>query len=192
MLRRFNQILLLVSILWIAWLLMMLVHESGHVLGAIVTGGMVRRFIWHPAVLSRTDVFPNPHPVIEVWAGPVFGSIALLIIALFAHLLRLRIDYLIWAIAGFCLIANGAYIGIGSIFPVGDGKELIAFGTPRWILALFGLITVLPGFYIWHRISPRFGLGKAPLPVRASHVFCITTLAILFTLAGFVFGNPGN
>ncbi|HWE96938.1 MAG TPA: hypothetical protein VG269_23455, partial [Tepidisphaeraceae bacterium] len=73
---RFHQLLLVFSILWLSWLTMMLVHESGHVIGALCTGGRVRRVVWHPAVISRTDVQPNPHPIIEVWAGPVIGSLA--------------------------------------------------------------------------------------------------------------------
>src|SRR4051812_33531439 len=110
---RFRQILAVGGILWISWLTMMLVHECGHVLGGLATGGRVRQVVWHPAVISRTDVRPNPHPLIEVWAGPIFGSVFPILIASVASLVRFRASYLFWVVAGFCLIANGAYIGIG-------------------------------------------------------------------------------
>ncbi|HVT89357.1 MAG TPA: hypothetical protein VHD56_10930 [Tepidisphaeraceae bacterium] len=80
--RRFRQILLVGGILWTSWLAMMLVHECGHVLGGLATGGTVRRVVWHPAVISRTDVKPNPHPLVEIWAGPIFGSMLPVVIAL--------------------------------------------------------------------------------------------------------------
>src|SRR5438045_9111146 len=118
--RRVRQILFIVSILWISWLAMMLVHESGHVLGAVFTGGRVRRVVWHPAVISRTDVRPNPHPLIEVWAGPVVGSVVPLAVAVLASVIRLRVAHVLWVVAGFCLIATGAYIGICAGRPVGQ------------------------------------------------------------------------
>src|SRR5438045_121699 len=93
------------------------------------------------------DVRPNPHPLIEVSAGLVIGCVIALMVAAVASAARLRIAYLAWAVAGFCLIANGAYIGVGAVRPVGDASELIAHGMPRWALAVFGAATLNPGFW---------------------------------------------
>jgi hypothetical protein len=191
MLRRSRQILLVVSILWLSWLTMMLVHECGHVLGAVATGGKVRRVVWHPAVMSRTDVRPNPHPLIEVWAGPIFGSLAPVLIAMGTSFSRLRVAYLIWVVAGFCLIANGAYIGIGAVRPIGDAEELVAHGTGRWPLATFGLIAIASGFWIWHRVSPRLGFGDVPAEIRARHAYLTFAIAATVTAVGFAFGERG-
>lgn len=87
---RLLQILLLISLMWLSWLLMMLVHETGHVIGAEATGGTVERVIWHPLVISRTDVHPNPHRMIEVWSGPLLGSAIPLVIAALFSLARIR------------------------------------------------------------------------------------------------------
>jgi len=189
--RRVRQILFIVSILWISWLAMMLVHESGHVLGAVFTGGRVRRVVWHPAVISRTDVRPNPHPLIEVWAGPLIGSIVPLAFAVLASVIRLRVAHVLWVVAGFCLIANGAYIGIGAVRPVGDAKELIELGVARWTLALFGMIAAIPGLWIWHRVSPKVDFGKAPEPVSDRLALGTFVIAVLMTALGVAFGNRG-
>src|SRR4051812_5011602 len=189
--RRARQFLLVASILWLSWLAMMLVHEGGHVLGALCTGGTVRRVVWHPLVLSRTDVRPKPHPLLEVWAGPVFGSLLPLAIAAAASIFRARFAYLTWVVAGFCLIANGAYIGIGAIDPIGDARELIARGTPRWPMAAFGLLTVTGGLWAWHRASPRLGFGAAPEAVNARHAYLMLVVAVLVTLAGIAFEDKG-
>lgn len=189
MLRRFHQLLLITSILWLSWLMMMLVHECGHVLGGFCSGGTVRHLVWHPAVISRTDVEPNPHPLLEVWAGPIVGSIVPVVVAQFSTYLRLRVAYLVWSFAGFCLIANGAYIGIGSVKPVGDALELIDYGMPRWPMSVFGIIEVAAGLWIWHRVSPRFGFGARPVAINARHAYTVFGLAILTTAIGFAFGH---
>jgi hypothetical protein len=188
---RFHQILLILSISWLSWLTMMLVHEGGHVLGAWCTGGSVQRVVWHPTVISRTDVSPNPHPLIEIWAGPLVGSIVPMAAAAAASLARLRWAYLVWFLAGFCMIANGAYIGLGSIWPTGDAKELIAHGTPRWWMALFGLLALPAGFWIWHRISPRLGFGVSPGRIEPTHSLGAVSVAVVITIIGMVLGNPG-
>ena len=49
--------------------------------------------------------------------------------------------YLLQFFAGFCLIANGAYIGIGSFGKIGDaGDKLLRHGSPIWSLWLFGAV----------------------------------------------------
>ncbi len=189
--RRSHQILLVVSILWVSWLLMMLLHESGHVLGAVLTGGDVQRVVWHPAAISRTDVQPNPHPLFVVWAGPLIGSLVPLVVAAVASMIRAGFAYLLWVWAGFCLIANGMYIGLGVIHPVADAAELLTLGTPRWLLAVFGLVTVLGGFWIWDRVSPKLGFGSKTQPVRETHAWVTFALAVVVTAMGIALGDRG-
>lgn len=188
---RTRQILLVASMLWLSWLVMMLVHEGGHVLGAMGTGGRVRRVVWHPAAVSRTDVRPNPNPLVEVWAGPLIGSVLPVGLAGLASAGRMRWAYLLWVVAGFCLIANGAYIGIGAFSPVGDAQELIDHGMPRWPMVLFGAAAVASGLWTWHRVSPRLGFGESPSPICPTHVYTSLGVAVLMTAAGFAFGDQG-
>jgi hypothetical protein len=129
--------------------------------------------------------------LVEVWAGPLVGSVVPVLIAVLSALLRCRITYLLWGIAGFCLIANGAYIGIGSIQPIGDAGELIADGMPRWTLAAFGGVAAAGGLWIWHRVSPRFGFGGSPIPIRPLDAWGTFVIAILVTTLGFFIGNRG-
>jgi len=44
----------------LSWLLMQALHETGHVLGAWLTGGQVVKLVLNPLAISRTDVSPNP------------------------------------------------------------------------------------------------------------------------------------
>lgn len=86
--KRFDQILLIASFVAFSWLVMQTVHELGHVLGARTTGGTVTKVVLHPLALSRTDVSPNPRPLLVVWAGPIVGAVLPLIAFLVAAVLR--------------------------------------------------------------------------------------------------------
>ena len=159
--RRLNQIVLIGTFVGFSWLAMQAVHELGHVLGGVAGGGKVVKVVLHPCTFSRTDVYPNPHPLSEVWSGAVVGAILPLLALLVAARLRCPGLYLFRFFAGFCLMANGVYLAIGSLQGIGDAGELLAYGSPRWPLILFGIATVLPGLYLWNGLDTRFGLGEA-------------------------------
>jgi hypothetical protein len=74
-------------------------------------------------------------------------------------LARLSFAFVLRFFAGFCLVANGLYIGLGSFGRVGDCGEMLRHGSPPWHLWLFGAITVPAGFWLWHGLGPAFGLG---------------------------------
>jgi hypothetical protein len=148
--QRTPQIVFVVSLISLCWLGMMAIHELGHVTGAIITGGVVNRVVLNPVTISRTDVLPNPSPGIVVWAGPVMGSllpIAILMIVRVQSIWRSTAKFF----AGFCLIANGAYISIGSFDRIGDTGEMLRTGTPVWLMLLFGTVMIPAGLFNWHR-----------------------------------------
>jgi len=109
----------LVVVVLNCWLLMQGIHELGHVLAAKVTGGTVSRVVWWVTSISRTDVDPNPSPLLVCWGGPLFGSIVPAIAVATVSRIGRRSE-LAEFFAGFCLIANGAYLSVGSIDRVGS------------------------------------------------------------------------
>ncbi len=145
---------------------MMLTHELGHVCGAWATGGRVQQIIYHPLTFSGTLVNPNPSPLIVVWAGPIVGCSLPVVLWLSALGFRMPGAYLLGFVAGFCLIANGAYIGPGGLSRIADADDMLRLGSPPWLLWLFGGVTSMLGILIWHRISARFGFGRSSLPIR--------------------------
>jgi hypothetical protein len=150
---------LIISFMAFSWLAMQVVHELGHVLGALVSGGAVTKVVLHPLVISRTDVSPNPHPLFVVWAGPVIGCALPLLVLLLVKLLKAPGTYLYRFFAGFCLIANGVYIGLGSFESLADAGDMLRYGSSQWQLVLFGLMMIPPGLYLWHGLGSKFGLG---------------------------------
>jgi hypothetical protein len=180
--KRIDQLVLIGTFIGFSWLAMQAVHELGHVLGAVTTGGHVTKVVLHPYTISRTDVHPNPRPLVEVWAGPVVGAVLPLLVFLLARALRSPGVYLFRFFAGFCLIANGVYIGLGSIQGLADAGVMLMHGSSRWQLILFGMLTAPLGLYLLNGLGPNFGLGEAKGSVSRSAA--LTSLALFVVLAG--------
>src|ERR1700722_19897665 len=67
------QATLVISTLLGSWLAMQAAHETGHVIGALLTGGKVATVVLHPLTISHSELIDNPHPLVVVWAGPLVG-----------------------------------------------------------------------------------------------------------------------
>ena len=174
---RVYQCILILSTLGLSWLGMQIVHEAGHVLLAWAGGETVHRVILHPLAISRTDSSHDHNPLLVVWGGPALGTILPLIALGVARLTRPGVSYLFQFFAGFCLLANGVYLGVGSFEGVGDAGDLIRYGAPRWTLIAFGLVAAPPGLDLWNRLGPSFGFEEARGQV--SHRATFGTLAVL-------------
>lgn len=187
---RTPQAILILSMLAGSWLGMQAVHELGHVLGALMTGGRVARVVLHPTTISRTELVTNPSPLIVVWGGPVFGALAPLLLWLLAAALRMRGAYVLRFFAGFCLIANGLYIAVGSFDGVGDCGEMLRHGSQRWQLWLFGAATTPFGFWLWHGQGPHFGF--APANGQVDRGVAYATLISCFILVAIGVSTGGS
>ncbi len=184
---RWPRIVLIGSLLGVSWLGMQIIHELGHVLGAWATGGTVVHVELKPWTISRTDVSPNPRPLVEIWAGPIVGVLLPVALWLGARVARLSWTYLLRFFAGFCLVANGCYIGCGVLLPVGDAADILRILPARWPLGLFGITCAVPGLALWNGLGEPFGLGNARGQVDRRHaVVCAAILiAIIAAEAAF-------
>lgn len=185
---RIHQIVLIGSTLLGSWLGMQAIHESGHVLGAWLTGGRLARVVLHPLTISRTDLAENPRPLVVVWAGPLFGVAAPLLLWGVAATARARWAFLLRFFAGFCLLANGLYIGIGSIERIGDCGEMLRHGSEPWQLWLFGAVTAPVGLWLWHRQGSHFGLGSTEGQVCRGAAYGSLAVCLALLILGFAVG----
>jgi hypothetical protein len=160
--KRLPQLVLVVSFIAFSWLAMQVVHETGHVIVARMTGGEVTKVALHPLIISRTDVAENPHPLAVVWGGPLLGCLIPLSMFGLAAALRAPGVYLFRFFAGFCLVANGVYIGLGPF-----------------------LATSL-GLYLWHREGRNFGLGAGNGVVNPRAALVSLGLFLTVTIAELV------
>ena len=153
----FRRLLAGAAVIYLAWLGMQAVHELGHVVAARSTGGTIVRVVIHPLAISRTDVAPNPWPLAVAWGGPMVGVTVPLVIMVIVRRVRgiSVVRDCAEFFAGFCLIANGAYIGIGSIDGIGDAGDLLRHGAAAWELVVFGAVSSIGGLLVWHLALKR-------------------------------------
>lgn len=164
---RFPKPLLIAIFIYPSWLVMMTLHECGHVLHALLSGGRVIYLTIPLLGFSRTDVSPNPAPLFVAAGGPLWGCIfPYIMLGVYRLFSRHQPAFFLRLFAGFCCIANGAYIGTGAIMPVGDAKMLRSHGAPAWTLAVFGIIAIGLGLWEWHRVN--LPLISAALPTEPS------------------------
>jgi hypothetical protein len=188
--KRLHQTILIASVFLGSWLGMQAAHESGHVVGAWLTGGRVARVVLHPLTISRTDLAENPSPLLVVWAGPILGSMLPLGAWGIAAALWRDWAWLPRFFAGFCLVANGAYIAGGAFDGVGDAGVMLRNGSPMWSLLVFGAVTVPMGLWLWNGQGPRFGLGPAGGKVNPAAAYaCLAALIALIALGLAVDGE---
>ncbi len=183
--QRFQQLLFAVSLVALSWFAMMAVHELDHVIGAFVTGGSIRRVVLYPLTISRTDVSPNHHPAVVVWLGPIVGCFLPLAAAEVVPLHRVALRNIARFFAGFCLIANGAYISIGAFSRVGDCGEMLQAGTPLWALLAFGTVTVLLGMFIWHRLGSLGNFIDNPSIVTSKVTYSVLSALLVLLVVEF-------
>jgi hypothetical protein len=186
---RKHQFLLIGSLLPLCWLWMQVVHELGHITAALATGGDISRVVLHPLAISRTDVAVNPRPLLVVWAGPLFGALLPLVFLAVCKLAKLPLGYLGRFFAGFCLIANGAYIGFGAPAGIGDAGEMLRRGTPIWHLALFAAVTLPCGLFLWHGLGRHFGVGPNADPVEPHAAYLCAGLLLVTVLVELAFSG---
>ncbi len=162
---------------------MQVVHEFGHVVATWGTGGTVTNVVLHPLAISRTDVSPNPSPMIVVWGGPMIGIVLPLVIWAVMRAGKWTDWQLAQFFAGFCLLANGLYLGVGSFERIGDAGDMLRLGSPIWMLWLFGIVTAPLGLWMWHGLGETFGLGQRkgqvdPRLAYASAAMLLITVAL--------------
>ena len=172
----------------LVWLLMQMVHESGHVLVAWATGGTIEKLDLHPLHISTTYVWPNPRPLIVTWAGPIAGTVLPLVAWSIVRNVKPGWAALLRYFAGFCLIANGAYLGSIYWIRVGDAADLLALGTPPTVLILFGIVTVVAGFACWNGTGHALGwsLGS-PAPTKKQLIPASVALLVVAGVELLVF-----
>ena len=114
-----------------------------------------------------------------MWLGPIVGCAVPLVM-----LMIVPRRWIVWRnvarfFAGFCLIANGAYIGLGSFAQVGDCGEMLRTGTPLWVMIVFGMLTVPAGFFLWHRLGSLKNFFDRPALVTPAMAYGLAAALIV-------------
>ncbi|MBN1916499.1 MAG: hypothetical protein JW889_01215 [Verrucomicrobia bacterium] len=141
----------------LSWYLMMVFNELGHIVSVAINGGTIERVVLWPWMFSQTIRSGSRHEILDIWAGPVFGIAIPLVLSVVAERIARRPIGCVRFFAGFCLVANGVYIGAGAIAHIGDAGELLDLGFPVWPIVLFGAACIAGGLFVWHKAGTATG-----------------------------------
>lgn len=156
-------------VVWM-WLAMMLVHELGHALAALATGGRLVSLELRPGYLSHTFVQPNPRPSTVAWSGFLVGWLVPQMTAPAWRIDGAIVGQALRAWAAFCLLAGGVYLATGGGERLTDTGKLTAEGWPLTGLVVVGLVVATVGYArsrtAWIGITQR--LEREPIKARTA------------------------
>ncbi|MCC6969309.1 MAG: hypothetical protein IT434_03735 [Phycisphaerales bacterium] len=156
-----QRVLIIAILLAASWYAMMLVHECGHVIAAWSTGSHVEavRVPW--LGFSQTIVPTTDWPRVVAASGAALGSalpfLAWLTIRCMPRIRRGTACAIARYFAGFCLLANGVYVGCAVLLPVGDTEDLVRMGVPAWTLTVIGWPIAAAGVAMWNGMAKSIG-----------------------------------
>lgn len=146
---------------------MLLTHELGHVIAAILTGGTITSVELRPGRLPHTLVNPNPRPSVVLWSGFLMGWIAPQLTAPLWKIERGLIGPVLRAGAAFCLLAGGVYLTVGGLERLTDTGQLVLHGWPLPLLIAVGVGVAGLGYArsrsAWIHLAKRLEPLDAPL-----------------------------
>ena len=147
---------ILILLLPVFWWGMMAIHELGHILSTKLNGGVIDSVELRPWMLSQTERHGSAHELMDIWAGPLFGSLAPVLIWLMGRKLNERPRYYAAAWAGICLIINGMYLALGWLTgEANDSGEIVEAGTSPILIVLVGAALAGSGLYGIHVLLER-------------------------------------
>lgn len=133
----------LVGLLILSWCVMVLTHESGHLIGGWLGGGTLRHADLRPWALPHSRFDPDPNALLTLWAGPVLGVVFPLAVAAVAN------SRWIGFVANFCLLANGTYLAVAWVSGGRhlDTARLLAEGAPPILIVAYCLLSIGFGYF---------------------------------------------
>ena len=137
-----QQVLRFTALILLSWVVMILTHEAGHILGGWCSGGTLVDFDLIPWHLPYSLFAPDPLPLVTLWSGPILGAAVPYAVALYSRRESTQL------VAYFCVLANGIYITVAWF--AGDSEldttKLLSHGAHPASIAAYCLVTVGVGY----------------------------------------------
>jgi hypothetical protein len=78
------------------------------------------------------------------------------------------------------------YLAFGSFGEIGDAGDMLRYGTPIWLLWVFGIATIPTGLWLWDGLGPHFGLSPRHGQVNPTAAYVTLALVIVIVALEFV------
>ena len=138
----FQQMLIVLGIFVFSYNLSNLIHESGHALNAVLTGGSLNKITMSP--LSWCYAWTSGgNRIFVIWGGFLWQTIVPTVILLLLWCFKSRLSLYALFLVLVSFAESGIYMITGAVAGIGDGGNLVRYGIPPFILLTVGSILLL-------------------------------------------------
>gem|GEM_PF-2659316 len=176
----------LLGIFLLAHMASIIIHEFGHVLNGVATGGKFDHIEFSVLGWSRAFLAHHGEPRAVSWGGVQWACT----VSLFGFLLcwtfrsRAVLFFLVLTIKTFA--ASGQYLMVGLFTGEGDGAHLAMMGVSKPILIIIGSALLLVVFPISGLTGPLLGLGRRRNPYWKT-LLAVGSPVVLLSLSVFAY-----
>ncbi|MEA5079169.1 MAG: M50 family metallopeptidase, partial [Anaerolineaceae bacterium] len=160
----FKQVLFNTGCLAFSFCSFPFLHEGGHALATILTGGQVSGFNINPLGWSYL-IYPSspPNLLFTAWGGILFSTFISLFFIGIAFRYRNPFVVLIGFLGIYGLLHNGLDFIFGMVFATGDPSLLLRLGVPSWSILLAACFSLLFGSLLAFFFQPMIGIKPTDL-----------------------------
>lgn len=155
--KRLQQMLIVLGIFVFSYNLGNLIHESGHALNAVLTGGSLNKITMSPLSWCYTWT-SGGNRIFVIWGGFLWQTIIPIVLLFLCFKSRIALYALFLALVSFA--ESGIYMIAGAAAGIGDGGSLVKLGTPPFILITVGGILLLCCLPLSLPIGVLLGIGQ--------------------------------
>lgn len=189
--KTFQRFLIVLGVFVFAYNASTIVHELGHGLTLIATGGELDFIEVSPFSWSYAHYRSNPEPMATSWSGflweTIFGVLAFSILWIAKS--RLSLFGVVLAIAS--LAGTGIYMLVGAVLRIGDSAALIRMGVPPAVLVITGSVLLLLVLPLILPLGGLLGVGKGKNKLRITILVFSPIVAYLLAMVAFnLWHNP--
>ncbi|MCK5563856.1 MAG: M50 family metallopeptidase [Planctomycetes bacterium] len=165
------------------------IHEHGHAIGALMTGGKVLRIYFHPFSWSQAFCIGSSSEIFVTFAGSALTAIVGVLVVLSVWRWRKYYVTVLYTGAVFMILKDGFYYLNSVANNRGDAVALIGDGVPEALVISFGLLLFVGGAFfaiecfnmlgfdsndgVWYRfLVLSGGIGPYLVSMLVYHVKC--------------------
>lgn len=189
--KTFQRFLIVLGVFVFAYNASTIIHELGHALTLVATGGEVDFIEVSPFSWSYAHYTSDPEPMATSWGGflweTVFGLFAFFVLWIAKS--RLSLFGVVLAIAS--LAGTGIYMLVGAVLRIGDSAALIRMGVPPSALIVIGSFLLLLVLPLILPLGVLLGVGKGKNKLTTTILVFSPIVAYLLAMVAFnLWRNP--
>ncbi len=136
-----------------------LIHESGHALNAVLTGGSLNKITMSPLSWCYAST-SGGNETFVVWGGFLWQTIVPTVVLLLLWYFKSRLSLYALFLVLVSFGASGVYMIAGAVAGVGDGGSLVRYGVPPFLLLTVGSVLLLFCLALSLPMGVLLGIGR--------------------------------